>query len=715
MSELYTLTIDGVSQDLHVIRFHGREALSELFRFEIDVASSDANIAPSSVIGRPGLLTMQIGDEPRHVHGMVLSFELTTSGKQQHYYRAVVVPDAWKAAHNQNLRIFQEMNAADIIDAVLGATSHRMALSGSYATRTYCVQYRESDWRFVSRLMEEEGMYAYFSHTSGGHELVVADSPSAAGAIAGDTSLRFRPAAGALAAGEHVSVFSYREAVRPDKVALTDYNFTNPSLELATSAGGGDVEVYDYPGNYGDPGTGGGLAGARLEALAAAGRVGAGKSGCVRFMPGHTFSLTEHGSDSVNRGYALVSVVHRGQQPDSAQGDDGSVENYVNEFECIPDDVPYRTPRRTPKPTINGVQTAVVTGPSGEEIYTDEHGRVKVHFHWDRLGATDETSSCWLRVGQIWAGAGWGALYIPRIGHEVIVSFIEGDPDRPIITGSVYHGSNAPPYVLPAEKTKSTLRSSTTKGGGGNNELMFDDSAGAELVYMHAQKDLSVGIENDKNQTVGGNESLEVTGDRDKSIAGSETETVGGSKTITVSGAHTETIALVENITVGLAASHNIGGAFMENVGAAKSSNVAGVLTEIVGVSMNLTVGTNKDESIGANATESVGATKTVAVTGNYDLDVGGDLAAVVKGNRGDTVDGTHTHSVKESYALDVGSGKITVDKDGTITVEGKNITIKGSGTIQVEGKKLQVESKGTVDLKASGAIKVKGKSVDVN
>jgi type VI secretion system secreted protein VgrG len=720
MAELYTFTIDGVTQTLHVVRFRGSEGISTLFRFEVEVACDDPNLALAAAIGQPALLTMQIGPEPRHVHGMVLSLERAGQGKKLSYYRAVVVPELWKADQNRDIRIFQELDAGAIIDKVLGGTGakYRMALSGGYATRTYCVQYRESDWAFVSRLMEEEGIFAFFEHGEGGHELVVADAPGACGAIPGASALPFRPPSEALAQSEHVHAFRYRESVAVGKSTLTDYDFEKPSLDLtSTTSGAGDaaIEVYDYPGNYVAPRDGSQRSKALLEQLQLGGRVGGGSSGCVRFVPGHTFSLEEHPSDEVNRGYLLTQVEHRGAQPDSVDAAGGAVENYANEFVCIPDDAPFRAPRRTVKPTINGIQTAIVVGPAGEEIHTDEHGRVKVQFHWDRLGNNDENSSCWIRVSQAWAGGGWGALYIPRIGHEVVVSFLEGDPDRPIVTGSVYHGTNVPPYQLPAEKTKSTLKSQSSLGGGGFNEIRFEDRAGSEEIYLHGQKDWTIAIENDKNQTIGRNETLQVGANREKSVTVDETETIGGNKTIAVSGQHNETITLAETINVGLASTHNVGLALTENVGGAKTSNVGGVLTQVVGAAMNVNVVGASTLTVGAAASESVGADKKVDIAGALSVTVGADRSDAVGGDAQESVEGSKGTTAGVAYVLQVGKGKLTVNKDGTIVLEGSDISIKGSGNIVVEGAKLDVKSSGTVSVKASGAVKVQGGNVAVN
>ncbi len=720
MAELYEIKIDGVDNHLLVVKFAGSEAISKLYRFDITVSCADHDLKLEQTIAKSATFTMNLASGVRHVHGMVLSFELLSPGKTRSYYRLTLVPELWKGHKKREIRIFQDKDAGQIIDEVLGGaglsiSDHKMMIGGGYPKREYCVQYRESDWQFISRLMEEEGMFCYFLHAELNHTLVVGDSTSAY-ALVGDAVI-FRPPAEAQAKTEHVSRFNFRHSVRPNAVTVTDYKFEQPSLGLHKTVGGsgpgGKIEVYDYPGNHFDPGIGQQRATVMLEQFKVAGAMGSGDSTCVRFAAGYVFNLSEHPHD-YNHGYLLVEVRHHGAQPDQDDAAHG-LDNYGNSFTCIKEEVAYRPEPVTPKPTIQGIQTAVVTGPTGEEIHTDEHGRVRVHFHWDRPGKKNETSSCWIRVSQVWAGAGWGAMHIPRIGQEVVVSFIEGDPDRPIITGRVYHGTNLPPYRLPAEKTKSTLKSDSTIGSGGSNELMFEDQKGKEEIYLHGQKDWTIKIENDKKQSVGHDEHLDVGHNRDKHVGGNQSEHVDGNKSITVKGAHTEKILLAEVITVGLASAHTIGGAFVESIGAAKQSTVAGASSESVGAMKVVKVIGNQSETVGGKSTESVGENKELTVAGKYQVDVTKDMAVSVKENADEKVDKNKSINVGEVYSLVVGSGKITVKKDGTIQVEGKDITIKGTGTINVEGNKLHVKSDSTVDVEASGAVKVKGSSIDLN
>ena len=375
----------------------------------------------------------------------------------------------------------------------------------------YCVQYRESDWAFVSRLLEEDGICYFFEHAEDRHVLVMADHKGAYRPIPGDPEVWFNPVDGAVEDREHVHEFRFGEQIRSGRASLRDFYFPLPEQRTDVheqAKKDADLEVYDYPGEYrfpagNDPDRGQGIVRRRLEATQATRRSGAGKGDCMRLVPGHTFTLMGHRRAELSGEYTLLTVQHRGQQPQVLDQDGAAGEfAYESRFTCIERPVVYRPPRATPRPFVRGLQSAVVVGPPGEEVHTDEQGRVMVQFHWDRQGRYDEHSSCWIRVSQLWAGPGWGAMFLPRIGHEVLVDFLEGDPDKPIITGRVYHGSNQVPYPLPAEKTKSTIKSDSSLGGGGYNELRFEDRKGAEQIFMHAEKDLDIHVKHDRMENV---------------------------------------------------------------------------------------------------------------------------------------------------------------------------------------------------------------------
>ncbi|WP_437310832.1 type VI secretion system Vgr family protein [Sorangium sp. So ce388] len=751
-----TLQIDGLSAPLRVVRYAGREAMSDAFQFEFHVITDDSQVAFADAVGKPaGFLFSEDAEAPRHVRGIIRRFEYLHHHSRHTTYRAILVPRAFRLTLRRNNRIFQGKTAPQIIEAVIGEAEieeHTLALSGSYATREYCVQYRETDWDFINRLMEEEGIFYYFEHGADATKLVIADSPSVHNPIDGDPRLKLRRDTGALAIGEHVNSLHYGEEIRPGKITMRDYNFKTPMLLLEASSAAAtddDLEFYEYPGNYADPGAGRHLTEHRLEALQAPRKSGEGQSNCSRLIPGCTFMLDdgvgEVPREDLAQEYLVTRVDHEGHDP-RMQGD-SDAPGYKNLFWVVPAKVPFRPAPRTPRPRIYGVQTAVVTGAAGEEIHTDEHGRIKVQFHWDRRGKRDDKSSCWIRVAQAWAGPGFGAMYIPRVGHEVVVDFVEGDPDRPIIVGCVYHGANVPPYPLPSQKTKSTLKSSSSPGGGGSNELRFDDKAGGEEIYLHGQKDYNIKIENNKGQVVGHDEALEVGHDRAKHVKHDQSETIDGNKSIQVGGDHNENIDGNETVHVGKDHTESVGGKESITVGKTRDVIVASDQTTTIGGNHSITVSKSHDETItiamtlnvGAASMENVGAAKSLNVGAAYAIDVGAVMSTNVGASQSTNVGANQSTSVGGSQRISVGKdqttnagqtialvagkqiaikcGDATIDiaKNGNITVSGKDITIKGKGPIGVEGKKIQVKSDGIVKVQGSGAVTIKGSKVGIN
>ena len=511
---VFTCAIAGAPGELRVIRFTGSEGVSTLFEFRVELAC-DRLIVVHDLIGSAAMLCIEGVDEPRFVHAIVARAEYIGESRGFALCEVVLVPRVWRLTHRQDCRIFQDMKTADIIRAVLEgagikASSYRFDLLREYEARDYCVQYRETDWDFVARLLEEDGILYYFEHDEQQHVLVMADHRGTHRPIVGDPEVWWNPPDGGVEGREHVHEFRFGEEIRPGKATLRD--FYNPvpaqSTEVSESVERNpDLEVYDYPGEYRSPRGAGpergeGIVKTRLQAMQATRRAGSGAGDCMRLVPGFTFQLSGHPRPELSGDYTLLTVRHRGNQPQVLDMDADGEYGYESRFTCIEAEVDYRPPRVTQRPFVRGLQSATVVGPTGEEVHTDEQGRVMVQFHWDRLGAKDERSSCWIRVSQLWAGPGWGAMFLPRIGHEVLVDFLEGDPDKPIITGRVYHGDNLTPYPLPAEKTKSTIKSDSSLGGGGYNELRFEDRKGGEQVFIHAERDLDIHVKHDRMENV---------------------------------------------------------------------------------------------------------------------------------------------------------------------------------------------------------------------
>jgi type VI secretion system secreted protein VgrG len=709
---MHSFAIDGCEHELRIVRFSGWERISELFSFEITVvASSDVELVLAELLGHEALLTMDAGgDAPRQVHGRVARFEHAEEGRNVTGYRVLLVPAFERLRHRFDTRIFQELPVAKIVERVLTAaglasTSFRFRLQGSYPDRPYCVQYRESDFDFVARLCEEDGIHWYFEHHDGGHVLVFADDPSAHAVIGGDPVVPYRAPTGALMSAEHVSAFAWSEEVRTGKAVLRDYDFKRPATLLESSAAGAanaDLEHYDHPGHFSD----GPLprrATTRQEELATPREQGRGASACARFCPGRVFVLAEHAKSAFDRDYLLVAVAHRGADPHHESAADVP---YENDFEVARADAAWRPPRITPKPRVHGIQTAVVTGPAGEEIYVDEYGRIKVQFHWDRQGKKDDHTTCFMRVAQPWAGAGFGAMFLPRVGDEVVVSFVDGDPDRPLVTASVYNAQNVLPYALPGHKTRSTIKTNSTPGGGGYNELRFEDKKGAEEVYLQAEKDWNTKVKHDRALDVGRHEKIAIGGDRTDSVGQSETNEVGINRQTTIGADDTQSVGANRTVTVSANFSHTVGGNLAFASGAAGGA-VHGTIDLTVDDDVKTVLEKNRDDEIKGSSTTSIAEA--------FSLAVGKDAAIRVDGAAVEEIGKTLSIDVTETYKLTVGDGSLTIEKNGNITLKGKEIVIEGTGPIKVKGEKVQVESQGTIDVKASGAVKVQGGTVDVN
>jgi type VI secretion system secreted protein VgrG len=492
--------------------FSGQEGISRLFRLHVDLLSEKRDIAFADVVGKNVTIRVALSDNSeRFFNGFVSRFSLSGADAKFTRYHMEVVPWLWFLTRSANCKIFQNKSIPDIIEQVFsdaGFDDFRKSLTGTYHPREYCVQYRETDLNFVSRLMEACGIFYYFEHDNGKHTLVLADSASAIESCPGQVTAHYDVVTGAdVHADDVVTGLQVGQEVRTNKYSLTDYNFETPSTNLLSTIDSpgatNPYEVYDYPGIYLNKSQGDVLSRIRMEEEEAGQKVIAGSSFCRAFTSGYKFALRDHDRDDMNDTYLLTEVQHVASVGKSyTTGDTGSGASYSNTFTCIPASTPFRPARITPRPFVQGPQTALVVGKSGEEIWVDKYGRIKVQFYWDREGAKDENSSCWIRVSQPWAGKNWGTMWIPRIGQEVIVSFLEGDPDRPIITGRVYNAEQMPAYTLPDEQTKSYYKSLSSKGGGGFNEFRFEDKKGEEQIFIHAEKNFDIRVKNNEYETV---------------------------------------------------------------------------------------------------------------------------------------------------------------------------------------------------------------------
>jgi type VI secretion system secreted protein VgrG len=527
--------------------FTGEERVSTPFRFTLQLLSDNPNIDMKGLLAKPATLSIKLenGSE-RSIHGILNRIKLVEAGADgMAMYQAEMVPWLWLLNLYSNCRIFQNKSVPDIVEKIFqdrGFTDYQLRTHGTYHPREYCVQYRETDFNFVSRLLEDEGIFYFFEQTKDKHELVLADDPTAFKACPHKAKALYMPTAGGRLDEDTVIAVEEEHKVNTGKASLSDHDFEKPHTSLyATLSSSEPSEYYDYPGKYDSKDEGDRYAKIRLEEREVELVAVRGKSNCMGFECGYKFTLEEHLRDAANRDYTLLALRHKGKNSSYRSREPEPFE-YGNEFEAIPNSVPFRPPRLARKPVIPSTQTAVVVGKSGEEIWTDKYGRVIVQFFWDREGKDDEKSSCWIRVAQGWAGKQWGSIYIPRMGQEVVVSFLEGDPDRPLITGSVYNADQMPPYPLPGEQTKSTVKSDSSKGGGGFNEIRLEDKKGSEQVFVHGQKDIDIRIVNDRKEWIGQDRHLIVTRDKLEQVSRDSHCTISRDRIESVAGDYDVTI-----------------------------------------------------------------------------------------------------------------------------------------------------------------------------
>lgn len=505
--------------------FTGHEGISRLFHYDLRLHSENFSIPIDKVINKPATIKiLQTDGSERFINGIISSFSQGGSSSTFAYYQATLVPFLWLFGRVAGFHIFQNQTIPDIVQSFLGPPDRPFEprLTGTFQPREFCVQYRETNLNFISRLMEEVGIFYFFEHTADSHKLILGnDSTTVPKAVPSQPKVRYELSRGEGRNEEVVTEWTLGEELRSDVYFLRDYDFKQPSLDLTVSADLGlpkKLGIFDMPGKYLTKDEGENLAEIRLEEEISPSPTASGSSTHKGFMAGFTFKLEDHYRKQFNQDYLITSLytsADQGANFESSEGDALDTFDYRNHFQCLPHPSLYRPPRTTPVPVIHGTQTARVTGPSGQEIFTDEFGRVKVKFFWDVATQEDETTSCFIRVGQIWAGKRWGATFIPRIGQEVIVAFLEGDPDRPIIVGSVYNGEQMPPYLGDGPDSKhandpnlSGVKSCSTIGGQGFNELRFDDTKGKEQVFMHAQQSMDVRVRGAHRISVGANHLL---------------------------------------------------------------------------------------------------------------------------------------------------------------------------------------------------------------
>lgn len=641
--------------------FAGDEAMSRPFSYRLTVLSKRADLTAKDVLGKPFTASIHRHDRQLRVfHGVARSLAAgPTAIRGYRAFEIELVPWLWLLTLRSDCRIFEHKSAVEVIRAVFQAAGFSdfddAGIKGNHAKREYIVQYRESDFDFVSRLMEDEGIFYFFRHEKGRHVLVMGDHISAYATCA-EKSVSYSDGQDTF---NVVSEWRPEVEFRSGKFAQRDYDFRSASpVSASTTAILGvaefqKYEIYDYPGGSEIKGTLDDLTRVRMEEEEAQHNEVFGQSTCTSFVPGAKFKFGKHPfKDEIGKGYLVTSLRH--WAVDESHIMNGRTADYGNSFHCIPEGVLYRPLCTTPKAQVRGPQTALVIGPEGEEIHTDEHGRIRVRFHWDRKGA----QSCWARVAQAWAGKGWGTIFIPRIGMEVVVDFLEGDPDRPLVVGCVYNGKNTVPYGLPANASQSGIKTRSTKGGGeGNfNELRFEDKKGKEEVYLHAERNCTRSVEANDSVSVGHNQSVSIGHDRTETVKNNDTVTVTNNRAVTVkSGNESLTVATgTRTVTVKGDDTHKV------------QSGNRSVKVESGNDSLEITAGNQS----------------TKASAGKISLEAA------------------------QSIELKVGGSIIKIDPSG-ISINGLNVKVEGGVMVETKGAKVKIG--------ASGDIAINGKLITLN
>lgn len=752
---LHRLELSVASGDhLDIRHFQVVERMNELFEISIDALSENPDIDFEAVVGQPMTFTARKGVEGLNVRTWTgICRHIEQAGAEERglsTYKLVLVPSLWLLTQRRNHRMFQHESELDIARKLLGEWSipTTESLSGTYKKRKYRVQYGESDFTFLCRMLEDAGVSFYFRTEDGDTRLVLHDAPQLNARRAPPIAFRDNPTD---ANREHVTAVHVGRSIRPGKYTVRDHDYRrSPAYNLrssATAAGGIEeaLERFDYtPGAFlyeSDDGAGTpvaddkgryrtdekeatALAQRRLEAERGQAKTITFETNTLDLGPGTTVSFLDHPKSELapGKGLLVTSVSLRGERNGG----------WVCRCEAVSADPSYRPSLATPKPKTSGVESATVVGPSGEEIHTDEFGRVRVHFHWDRESKMNETSSCWIHASQPWGGTGFGGTNLPRIGQEVIVDFIGGDPDRPVIVGRVYTNLQKTPYKLPDNKTQSGMQSRSSPGGGGDNynELMFEDRKGQELVRMQAEKDLNklvkhdeaVKIGHDREKQVGHDDTLTVGHDRTRavvhdeivSIGNDRTRLVGNNESVTVGNSRSKSVAVNESLFVGANQSEQVGANRSVQVGANHSETIGANMSAKVGGALSESVGMMKTETVALASAETVGLAKALTVGGAYAITVGGlmttNVALVQTQSVGmsqtETVGTTKTVTVGDKLEFVCGRASIVLEKSGKIAIVGTEITVNGTEIV--------VTATGQAELHGA-KVKITGDPIDLN
>ncbi|MDA3132347.1 type VI secretion system tip protein VgrG [Atlantibacter subterranea] len=667
----FTLKVDGIPEmATAVVSFRLVQRHSVPFVLEAGIASGLFDLTAEDFLEKEAVLTVWQGDvAQRYVSGIVSEVSLGVNNGWQMRYHLRVSPPLWRAGLRENYRIFQQQDIQTISSTLLnenGVTEWLPLFYEAHPAREFCVQYGESDLGFLTRLWAEEGLFFFERCGKEGPEQRLAVCDDVAGLTSAGT-LAFNPDTTTGGSTEYISDFHYRARIRPSSVETQDYTFKTPGWPgyyghdgENLNGQGTQYEIFDYPGRFKDEQHGQDFARYRMEGLRNSAEQAYCVSNSARLWPGVRFQLTDHPSQTLNREWQVVKSTLLGEQPQALHGSQGKGTTLSNQSEVVPADRTWRVPP-LPKPSVDGPQSAIVTGPAGEEIFCDEHGRVRVKFRWDRYNPATEASSCWVRVSQAWAGPGFGNLAIPRIGQEVIVDFLNGDPDQPVIMGRTYHEDNRSPGSLPGTKTQMTIRSKTYRGSG-FNELKFDDATDKEQVYIHAQKNMDTEVLNDRTTTVKHDHTERITNNQKITVGVGQTVSVGSRK----EGGHDQSITVANDrrITVGN--------------------------DQTVRVKHDRVVNTGHDEGL------YVRNDRRVTVEGKQEQSTTGDHISLVKGTHSLEVKGDLARKVSGALGIKV-RNEIVLESSGKTTLKvGSSFVVIHAGGVDIAGPKINLNSGGS-------------------
>ncbi|WP_104024180.1 type VI secretion system tip protein VgrG [Vibrio hyugaensis] len=696
----FTFYVSGFSGAFKVESFRITETVSSPFEMNLTVLSDDDAITFEALSRKMGVLSLfgQGVGTARQFNGSISELRYLGSGRRFSRYHITLVPNLWFLTQRQDCRIFQMQAVPDIIRQVFGdagMSDYRFELSAQYEAKEYVLQYRENDQHFVQRLMAEHGLWYYFEHSEAGHTMVIVDSNDAIPELISSPTnasylgpVIYHSQGGGTPDREHIFDLEQTHRTRTGIVSYGDYNYLTPKIPQGKSADEGpnfDLQRYDYLGRYTSPDLGQQRVTEWMSEYTVDSHQIEAASDIMRLTSGYSFDISQHPRAGINRDYLMLTVMHTGFNP-RVHEEESSDEptTYHNQFICLPRDVTFRAPKMA-SPVVDGPQTAVVVGPAGEEIYTDEYGRIKVQFYWDRYAQSDEHSSCWLRVSQSMAAPNWGAVYLPRIGHEVIVTFLEGDPDRPLVTGAVYNGLHTPPYSLPENKTRTVFRTQSHKAEG-YNEMYFEDENDQEEVHFRAQKDMKTKVLNNRYRDIGNDEELNVGNNQENNILGDRKEVIDGHKTSITKQTFMEQVEEDVHVTYNANESEKIANNRDLYIDENRQTLIGKDDSLDVGQDQNTVIMASRSIDVGADDTHSIGNNLSVEVNGNTSIRSDGETAVV---------------SADEIKVL-VGASSLVLKSSGNIHLNGTSITIDGASSVTATGGKVDINPGGAANGNSS-------------